>query len=109
MIEYRPNNFSDLYATELGKNLWVFLNTDEMKIRMETASDLGKPAVEGAAKSLYMEFQSDVDKLRIKQLIGHMIRQIMEGMGYQLDAQNVKITKNNLFKKGSRYIKHSDK
>ncbi|MEI7473517.1 MAG: hypothetical protein WCK67_01955 [bacterium] len=104
MSEYKSSNFSDLFHTEFGKDLWVFLNTDEMKIRMQTASDLGKPAVEAIAINLELKYKSELHKLRIRQMIGHMVRQIMEDMGYQLDCQNVRINTGGVFRKGSRYI-----
>jgi hypothetical protein len=41
---------------------------------------------------------------RVKQYIGHAVRQIMEACGYRLDRQGIRITRaNNLFTSGSRY------
>ncbi len=103
-MEYRPDKFSDLASLSLGKNLWNFLTTEENIIRMETAIDLGKPAVEAVAGRLVTEFGDDVRVDRVKQMIGHMVRQIMENKGYQLDAQNVKVLQDRrLFKKASRF------
>lgn len=103
-MEYRPDKFSDLASLSIGKNLWTFLTTEESMIRMETAIDLGKPAVEAVAGRLVEEFGDDVRVDRVKQMIGHMVRQIMESRGYQLDAQNVKVLQDRrLFKKASRF------
>lgn len=72
--------------------LWVFLNEDETRIRMCTASDLGRPAVEAIEEQLLERFGAKVLEDRVKQMIGHMTRQAMEQDGYVVDAQNVKIT-----------------
>lgn len=102
-MEYRPGKFSDLSELSLGKALWNFLIKEENIIRMETAVELGKPAAEAVAKRLLEEFGDDVKVNRVKQMIGHMIRQIMENMGYQLDSQNVKLGTQRLFSKASRF------
>ncbi|MBV5305129.1 MAG: zinc ribbon domain-containing protein [Desulfobulbaceae bacterium] len=104
-MEYYPGKFSDLACLTLGKDLWNFLNQQDNIIRMETAIDLGKPAVEAVARELVEKFGDDVRVDRVKQLIGHMVRQIMESRGFQLDAQNVKVLQDRrLFKKASRYV-----
>ena len=104
-MEYHPDKFSDLASLSLGKKLWEFLTQPESIIRMETAIDLGKPAIEAMAGKLIEQFGDDVRVDRVKQMIGHMVRQIMESRGFQLDAQNVKVLQDRrLFKKASRYI-----
>lgn len=102
-MEYRPDKFSDLAEVTLGKELWGVLNQRDNIIRMETAIDLGKPAAEAVAKVLLQEFGSDVKVTRVKQMIGHMIRQIMETRGFQLDSQNVRVGTKRLFSKASRF------
>jgi hypothetical protein len=104
-MEYYPDKFSDIADLTLGKDLWNFLNQQDNIIRMETAIDLGKPAVEAVAGKLVEQFGDDVRVDRVKQMIGHMVRQIMESRGFQLDAQNVKVLQDRrLFKKASRYV-----
>jgi len=104
-MEYHTGIYSKLYSTDLGQEIWQFLTKEENLIRMETASDVGKPAVEGVIRQLGGAFGDKLNDLRIKQMIGHMIRQIMENDGYRLDAQNVKVSKGILFNKSSRYVK----
>ncbi len=47
MFAYNPEKFASLYETELGQRIWAFLTEAENVARLETASQLGKPAVEG--------------------------------------------------------------
>jgi hypothetical protein len=103
-MDYDAGNFSDLAALTLGKNLWEFLNRDDNIIRMETATDLGRTAAEAISKKLLEEFGDDVKVNRVKQMIGHMIRQVMESRGYQMGSQNVKVDDKRLFVKASRYV-----
>ncbi|MCZ7583362.1 MAG: hypothetical protein M5R36_08550 [Deltaproteobacteria bacterium] len=117
---YFPEKFASLYEEgTLGRRLWDLVNEPEMIIRMETATALGRPACEPLADILLERFpeltttkeavkrgkafKSRHD--RIKQMIGHMIRQVMEKQGYQYDQPSVRITSRDFFRSGSRYIK----
>lgn len=102
-MEYNAGNFSDLAALSLGRNLWEFLNRDDNVVRMETATEFGRTAAEAVSKGLLEAFGDDVKVDRVKQMIGHMIRQIMENRGYQLASQNVKALDKRLFTKASKY------
>ncbi len=103
---YRPDKFAHTFKDEGGQALWDFLNAPETVQRMETASYLGRPAVEPLSPFLLKRFGPAVKRVRIKQMIGHMARQVMEARGYRLDRSNVKISRNgNIFASGSRYVK----
>lgn len=103
-LEYKPgNNFVALAATEQGKALWAFLNSDVIRLRMRTASDLGRPAVEGIEEQLLERFGANVLDDRNKQMIGQMTRQVMECEGYVLEQSDVKIIGCALFTRGTRY------
>ena len=103
-MEYQAWKFADIAGTPLGIKLWEFLNQRDNIIRMETAVDLNKPAAEAVARVLIEEFREDVRPDRVKQMIGHMIRQIMEAHGYQLDSQNITVSQDRrLFTKATRY------
>ena len=69
--------FASLYASALGQRLWAFLTRPENVARLETASELSKPAVEGIEEQLLAEFREDVLAHRVKQMVGHMVRQII--------------------------------
>lgn len=87
MFTYKPGNFYvSLYATPIGPQLWDFLNRPETIARLETASELSKPALQGIGEQLLREFGKDVlDKKDIKQMIGDMVLQIMEWRGWEKD------------------------
>jgi len=107
MLTYIPETFSSLFNTDLGQRLWAFLNEHETVLRMKTASDLGKPALEGVEEPLLESFEADVDTLtedRWKQMIGHMTRQVMAAAGYVIAQQNVKVN-SAVFTRATRYDK----
>lgn len=113
MNAYLPGVFAATYDSDIGKSLWVFLNQKDNIVRMQTASALDRPAVEGVETQLLSEFGEAVFGVavtndRIKQMIGHMVRQIMEAMGYVIAVQNVKITNGAPFTRATRYKKLPD-
>jgi hypothetical protein len=102
MLTYNPETFVNLYASQLGQNIWAFLNRPEILARLETATELGKPAVEGIEEQLLEVFDEDVLADRVKQMIGHMVRQILEHRGWILDQSEVKV-QSMPFIKAARY------
>ena len=112
--EYQTKNFYDLYQTEQGKKLWDFLNTVRAKIQMETASDLKKPALLGIEKDLLklsliqnnsvdFDVQGKKEYDRTKQMLGSMVKQIMEEMGYMIHSSNVKTPSSKIFYSATVY------
>jgi len=91
MYSYNPETFSTLYASPLGQRIWSFLIRPEIVARLGTASELGKPAVEGIEEQLLETFREDILVDRVKQMVGHMVRQIMEHDGWILDQAEVKV------------------
>ena len=104
-LNYDPQNFKDVADTELGAALWHFLKRGDNLIRMETATQLGRAAVEPVASGLIAEFGDEVQDDRTKQTIGHMTRQIMEALGYELDRKGLRITRVSLFLSGATYCR----
>ena len=104
MHSYNSRMFRPLANTNLGKQLWIFLNDDIIVACMKTATYLGKPSVSGIEENLLDKFQKEVVDDRVKQMIGHMIRQIMEDNGYIVEKRNV-IIGSILFSKGTRYTR----
>lgn len=100
---YIPGVFAALAATQLGTELWAFLASPESRLRMRTASDLGRPALEALEESLLEQFEVQVLEDRVKQMIGHMARQVMEHEGYEIDAKDVKMTGGAPFSRAARY------
>lgn len=104
MTSYDPGRFSGTYEARNGSKIWDFLNLRETLIRMETATYLSRPAVEPLSPLLIQEFGEAVREDRIKQMIGHMVRQIMEHRGFAFDQSSVRIrTDGNIFGTGARY------
>lgn len=102
MLTYRPEKFASLYDSELGQRVWRFLTRDDNIARLETASELSKPAVEGIEEQLLAEFREDVLADRVKQMVGHMVRQILEQRDWVLDQTDVKV-QSVPFSKAARY------
>ena len=100
--EYDAGPFRSLADTALGRNLWDFLNEELNVVRLETATDLAKPAVTGIEEPLLHHFREDVLDDRVKQMIGHMVRQVLERRGYRIEKSNTTIA-SALFSKGTRY------
>lgn len=104
-LEYQSQNFRDLFESELGQEIWGFMKRPENVVRMETATFLERAAVEPLAPALLMEFGPDVGEDRIKQMIGHMARQVMEAIGYEVERPGLRITRESLFSSAARYRK----
>jgi hypothetical protein len=104
-LAYAPLRFTDLANTKLGRALWLFLNERDNLLRMETASELRRPAVEAVATRLLATFGDEVRGDRVKRMIGHMTKQVMKHQGFELDSQNVRVRTGELFVRGTRYIR----
>ncbi|RTL94238.1 hypothetical protein ABWH97_08995 [Nitratireductor sp. ac15] len=102
MFAYTPEKFSSLYESRLGQRIWEFLTQPENVARLETASGLSKPAVEGIEEQLLEEFREEILVDRVKQMVGHMVRQLMEQQGWVLDQSDVKV-QSVPFSKAARY------
>src|ERR1700691_4652008 len=87
-FRYDPQNFVDLYKA-VGIAIWDFMRRTDNVIRMETATFLDRAAVEPLGPFLLEEFGPDVNQERYRQMIGHMARQIMMALGYELDRSSL--------------------
>ena len=59
MLEYKPDKFAMYFnSNKIWQELWGFLNQKESIIRMETASDLNRPALEGVLELLEDRFEN---------------------------------------------------
>jgi hypothetical protein len=102
-LTYDPKNFRLFNQMEFREALWRFLLRPDNLIRMQTATYFRRPAVEPLSPGLLAQFGSELAEDRIKQMIGHMVAQIMRTMGYELDAEGLRITRPGLFSTGARY------
>lgn len=101
---YNPGRFSGTYETENGAKLWKILTRPDNILRMETATYLARPAAEPLSPVLLQDYGARAAEDRIKQMTGHMIRQIMEQRGYRVARSNVRIARRgNIFSSATRY------
>jgi hypothetical protein len=103
MDRFVAGRFSDIHDSKIGKDILKVLTDHDNIIRMETASELGRPALEPLSDRLIARFGDAVRADRVKQFIGYAARQVMESQGFQLDAQGVKVRVGELFTVASRY------
>ena len=71
-MKYEPKNFSDLFATPMGADLWEYLQRPSVVLALEVATKLHRPAIEAIGDDLIGEFGEVVRSKRIKQLVGHI-------------------------------------
>ena len=107
MLKFAAGSFSDIAATPPGTALWKFLNDESMLIRLETATQLKRPALEGLQPQLLDKFGDEIRSDRWKQMIGRMTRQVMEHHGYSFDRAGVRISAVELFSSAASYKKAS--
>lgn len=94
---FNPRSFTDISGRPESIRLWSFLNRENSKIKMMTASDLGRPALEAVADDLLDEFgdqfaENSPHRDRFKQMGGAMTRQVMEAAGYAWVRDNVPLS-----------------
>jgi hypothetical protein len=105
---YNPGPFARSFERAPGPEIWEFLNRERTLGKLEAASFLNRPAVEPLASDLLEEFGSEILQDPYKQMIGHMVRQIMEAHGYTLVRRDVRIFGNVVFSTGACYGREDD-
>lgn len=102
MLDFDAAQFAAEFQTPEGKALWAILNRDDVVARMETASDLGQPALAPIEDILLAELGTAITRDRYKQMAGKMVRQVMEAQGFEHEASDIRL--NSVpFYKASRY------
>ncbi|WP_321927218.1 hypothetical protein [Burkholderia sp. BCC1998] len=94
---FNPRSYSDVSGRPESARLWAFLNRESSKIKMMTASDLGRPALEAVSDELLEEFDDQFadnypQRDRFKQMAGAMARQVMEASGYEWVRDNIPLS-----------------
>ncbi len=107
MLTFDSGSFSDLADTPMGVDLWSLMTSPESLIRLETATYLGRPAIEAPQPQLLEAFGEVIRENRWKQVTGAMARQVMEYLGYKFVRSGVKIKVKDLFSTGATYSKQS--
>ena len=101
-LRYDAQNFSDLFAA-VGQQVWEFMRRYDNVVRMETATFLERAAVEPLGPHLLDEFGAEINQDRQRQMIGHMARQVMEALGYEIDRSSLRLTRPNMFTTATAY------
>ena len=102
MLEFAAGQFATEYQTPEGTALWAIFNRADVVTRMETASDLGQPALAPIEDILLAELGGVITRDRYKQMAGRMVRQVMEAHGFEHEASDIRL--NSVpFYKASRY------
>jgi hypothetical protein len=103
---YRPDKFARTYAVHNGAAIWKWLHQSQTILIMETACYLRRPAVEALSPALEKHFPKVLTSTKLRQMIGHMVRQILQARGHHLDRANVRIRQKKCsFHFGSAYLK----
>ena len=84
-MQYEPDRYRTTFESNHGYELFAFMTEPENLIRMETATYLSRPAIEPLSPFLVQRFGAEIAVDRMKQMMGHMVRQIMEQRGYRLE------------------------
>src|SRR6516225_1739493 len=85
-LEYQARHFNHV-SYVLERALWAFLTRPDNIVRMETTVSLERAAVEPLSDPLIAEFGIEIDQREVKQVIGHMVKQIMESLGYETERK----------------------
>jgi hypothetical protein len=101
--DYKPGPFAKSFDRPPGPEIWAYLNLERTIGKMEAASFLTRPAVEPLAPDLLEEFGSEILQDGYKQMIGHMVRQVMETQGYAIVRRDIRIFGNVVFSTGACY------
>ncbi|MGB5447136.1 MAG: hypothetical protein WBM99_16730 [Psychromonas sp.] len=107
MNDYYNNSYSTFKNSETYRKLFEFLNSHDNVIRMLTATELSRPALEGVQSGLIKEFEEDIKQDNFRRWVGRMIREVMILQGYLEKPTPKKLLSNekNIFKTGGYYQK----
>lgn len=94
---FTTGSYTDIAGHPASAKLWALLNSEQWKIKMKTASDLGRPALEAVSEELLIEFADQLKddwphRDRFKQMAGAMTRQVMEAEGYVFLRSNIPLS-----------------
>ena len=102
MDDFDAGTFEQEFRSPDGQKLWRVLNCPDVAARMETASDLGRPALSAVEDILLAEMGAVILGHRFKQMAGRMVKQILEQRGFEHAASGIRL--NSVpFYKASRY------
>lgn len=106
-MDFKAGPFGELARSRTAKKLWDFLSERQNADRLEFASELGHAALDGVVERLEHAFPRDLKDARTRQMVGAMIRQILEDRGWQVEKSGLKVRRGNLglFAVATRYTR----
>jgi hypothetical protein len=105
MLKYEPRQFRDVWTRASSKRMWKYLTSHDALIRMDVAVEIKRAPYEGVASPFESEFGHLLDDQRVKQMVGHMIRQIMTFHGYRhAGVKKLHGSSRGLFTTGGKYL-----
>ena len=105
-FQYRQGHFT-LGCPIVQGGVWNCVLRPENIIRMEAVTAVGRPAVEALSGPLVLEFGREIAQPSINQMVGHMVRQVMEALEYKVDRERVRINRPGLFATGMTFRRPS--
>jgi len=100
---YVPGRFASVASTEEGRAVLKWLTQNVISVRLTAVADLRCVSVAVIQQDLLDEFGDTVRAYRMRQYVGHIVRQVMSYCGYELEKEDVKLIRPILFKTGARY------
>jgi hypothetical protein len=100
---FEADKFSDI-PRALIEAIWAFLNQRYVVDRLKIVSEYGITGVEGIPeKDFIAKFGEVVKEDRTKQLVGYLVKQILEREGFELRSRGATIRFGSIFSRGSKY------
>lgn len=84
--------------------LWHMLISQGAVACIEAFTDAEMPAAAGLSGLLTKHFPNEVFNPQFRMVVGRMVRQIMEHLGYDLARENVQINVPGIFSTGAVYV-----
>ncbi len=106
-----PETFSDVHQGPMGPAYWNFLTQPEHVLLMEGATLLRQPAIVILSERLVQAFGPDLGAAkagksfdRIKQTLGHMVKEVLASHGYTIEQTGVPVGRlGTVFATATRY------
>lgn len=111
-FDFKVKSFTDIFdpnpptldKPSHGYDLWRWMWRDDNIVRLETASDLRKVAIEALQHQLELDFDDELIRLyRVKQMIGAMARQVLEHRGFEWVGKDYKCPTGDIFTTGAKF------
>jgi hypothetical protein len=97
--------FGAFGQSRAARSLWKFLNQPDQVVRLEVASELGHAALDGVVVDLERKFHKSLRNKRTKQMVGAMIKRVLESRGWRVGKKGVRVRLGRRFSVAVRYHK----